>query len=187
MMTLPTGEHPAVFVSNHGRSLRSNRRGFSLLELILVLLILALGAAMIAPSLGRFTAGRSTQDAAAHMLAVMQHASDQAVITSTVFRLNFDETAGTYWLSHAPGGVDKRIATEAGRAFEMPEHVTFEVEGPADVLDNRYIQFEPDGSHQMAVIRIKPLQGNEIVIGCASPSERYAIGSASQIQEAGSW
>lgn len=186
-MTSPTGEHPAVLAASTGLSPARVSRGFSLLELILVLLILALGAALVAPTLGRFAAGRTSQDAAAHMLAVMQHASDQAVMTSTVFRVNFDEDASTYWLSHAPGGVDKRIETEAGRSFEMPDHMTFEVEGSQTLLENRYIQFEPDGSHEMAIIRIKPAQGSEIVIGCASPSEPYAIGQASQVQEAGSW
>lgn len=161
------------------------RQGFSLLELILVMTILVITAAAVTPMLGSFALGRAHRDAAAHVLALMQYAADQAAVNGWAYRMNFDEQAGTYWLSSAPYGVNKRIESEIGRTFELPDNITMTLEGSEEVLANRYIQFEPDGRHHMAVVRLTPSRGNELVIGSASPAEPFAIGSASQVREEG--
>src|SRR3972149_3661562 len=64
--------------------------GFTLLELILVMVILSTVLAMAAPSLRGFFASRQIQDAAAQILALTQFARSQAVSEGTTYRLNFD-------------------------------------------------------------------------------------------------
>ncbi|NJL31770.1 MAG: type II secretion system protein [Phycisphaerales bacterium] len=53
--------------------------GFTLLELILVMGIVALAAALAAPTLGNFARGRGLTDQARQLLAVVQYCQDQAV------------------------------------------------------------------------------------------------------------
>lgn len=181
-MTSPTGE-----IINSSQQRSSRRPAFSLIELILVLLLLSLTASMVSPMLSGFTRGRNNTDAAAHMLAIMQYAQEQAAITTTVYRLNFDLDNATYWLSSAPKGIDGRIKSEIGRTFTLPVNTTLDIQGNEELSINRYIQFEADASHDMAVIRIVDSKQKQIVIACPSPSEAYRIGSPDQLRDQGQW
>lgn len=176
MMTSPTGE----IICN---TRRTSNSGFSLIELILVLLLLSLSASMVSPMLGRFSHGRNANDAAAHLLAIMQYAQEQAIMTSNTYRLNFDTQTNSYWLSAAARGIDSRIASEIGRTFSLPMNLTLEVDGSEDLLANRFIQFDTDGGHDMAALKIINTQGNEILIACPSPSEPYRIGDPANLTE----
>jgi prepilin-type N-terminal cleavage/methylation domain-containing protein len=175
-MTSPTGEiiQPRAFA----------RDGFSLIELILVLVLLTLLAGMSSPMLSRFARGRTTADAAGQLLAIMQYAQDQASLGAGPHRLNVDKDNNTYWLTAAPLGAWQKIGSEIGRTFHMPENVTLQLKGTQDLMTNGYIQFEADGSHDMAALILTDPQGHQIVIGCASPSEPYRIGDPAELQEA---
>jgi type II secretion system protein H len=172
-MTSPTG------ADNSRRSVRS---GFSLIELILVLLLLGLGASMIFPMMGRFSRGRTSTDTAAHMLAIIQHAQDQAAITGAPYRLHWNEEAGSYWLEASVNGRFSRISSEIGRTFDLPDQMTLSVRGTAEQLANGYIQFDADGGHDVLVIHLTDGNGKEVVLGCSSPSEPYRIGDPSEVR-----
>ena len=79
-------------------------RGFTLLELILVMVILSTVLAMAAPSLRGFFASRKTHDTAAQILALTQFARSQAISEGIVYRLNFDTRQRTYWLTAQQAG-----------------------------------------------------------------------------------
>ena len=59
-------------------------RGFTLLELILVMVILSTVLAMAAPSLSGFFGSRQTHDTAAQILALTQLARSQAISEGVV-------------------------------------------------------------------------------------------------------
>lgn len=179
-MTSPTGDIIRRSPQDHTRL-----SAFSLIELILVLLLLSLSASMVSPLLGGFSRGRNSNDAAAHMLAIMQYAQEQAAMTSGVHRLHFDTESASYWITNAPGGVDTKINAEIGRTFTLPVNVTLKVEGSEALLTNRYIQFETDGSHDMAVIRIVDSNEKQVIIACPSPSESFRIGNIAELKEQG--
>ena len=96
--------------------------GFTLLELILVLVLISTVLALAAPSLRGFAQGRKVHDAAAHMLAVARMASAQAVAEARVYRLNFDADEGAYWLTARFEGTFEELGTEFGR-FKAPGRV----------------------------------------------------------------
>jgi len=173
-MTLPTG------TSDRPIGLRK-LAGFTLIELILVLLLLGLAASLVSPMMGRFSRGRAATDTAAHMLAIMQYAQDQAAITGSAYRLYWDESAGTYWIEASSEGRFSRIHTEAGRKFELAENMTMRVDGTVDQLANGYIQFDPDGGHDVLVIYLTDGSGRQVVIGSASPGEPYRIGDPLEV------
>ena len=73
--------------------------GFTLLELILVMVILSTVLAMAAPSLRGFFGSRKTNDTASQILSLTQFARSQAISEGIIYRLNFDTRERTYWLT----------------------------------------------------------------------------------------
>ncbi len=157
------------------------RSGFTLIELILVLLLLGLAASLVSPMMGRFSRGRAAMDTAAHMLAIMQYAQDQAAITGSPHRLHWNESAGTYWIEASTQGRFSRISAEIGRKFELAENMTMEVSGTPEQLANGYIQFDADGGHDVLVIYLTDGSGKQVAIGSASPGEPYRVGDPSEV------
>ena len=118
-MTSTTGRRNKRLLSN--TDLRRNE-GFTLLELILVLLIMGIVMAVAAPSLRGFLAGRKSVNAAAQVAALGQYARTQAISTGDVYRLNVDTLDNAYWLTSQKGSADfENIASEFGRRFTLPE------------------------------------------------------------------
>lgn len=180
-MTSPTGNDRLQCAG------RANPGGFTLMELILVLLLLGLAASMTAPLLGSFTRGRTAADAGGHLLAIIQYAQDQAIITSQAHRVNVDLDKGVYWLTVSKNGPFSRISSEIGRDFQLPEHLTLTMEASPTVMEEKSLQFNPDGSHDVAILRLTDSQGKEIILGCASPAESYRLGVQADIQEVSAW
>lgn len=176
-MISPTGENLALPLR------RLRQEGFTLIELILVLALVVMLAGIASPMLGNFARGRTTLDTAGHLLAIMQYAQDQASTGHGAYRLYIDPSKGTYWLMAAPQGAWQKVSSEIGRSFTVPEYISLDLRGTQDLMTNGYIQFEPDGSHDMAAILLGDAQGQQVVIGCASPAEPYRIGRLSELQE----
>jgi prepilin-type N-terminal cleavage/methylation domain-containing protein len=71
-------------------------RGFTLLELLLVLALLAMAVAVAAPSLSRFFAGRSLDSEGRRMLALTRYAQSRAVSEGVPMVMWFDPELGKY-------------------------------------------------------------------------------------------
>lgn len=171
-MTSPTGP---------GSETRSRRRapGFTLFELILVMAVLALIAAAVTPALTRFARGRRSTDAAGHFLAVIQYAQERAVQTASPHRVEVDAQGGTYRVSVRRGGVVEALRNEYGRTFNLPESTTIEWVDSAAAAQRGYVQFDPDGRHDVALWRIGDAEGASALVGCPSPAEPFRVASDS--------
>src|ERR1700749_4238313 len=77
---------------------------FTLLELVLVMLVIALISAIAAPALFRFAAGRSVDNYGRQLLAAAQFARAASISEARVYRLNFDERNAQFWLTADTGG-----------------------------------------------------------------------------------
>lgn len=120
------------------------RRGFTLIELIAVMAVLATVLALAAPTLSGFIRGRSLQEEARRFLALSRYGRSQAVSCSVPMELWIDPESGDYGLSPAAGYElkdDKPIewSLKDGLIFEM-DHQAVRGEGRAIIL------FQPDGS-----------------------------------------
>ena len=173
------------------------------MELVLVMLILAVASAMVAPSLHNFILGRKSHDAAAQILALGQYAHIQAVNHGGVYRLNLDTQARTYWLTHKDGATFRALGEEFGRTFTLPAGTTarwlspdptqgtgqsgMSASGPGISLTPRasassnganglhsYIDFYPDGRVDAWNLEITDSTGRTS-IGCKSETEPLTI------------
>ena len=165
MTTLTTGN---IFPSDNRTVVRlsenrhSSGGGFTLLELVLVMLIVCTLLAIAAPSLRGFFASRETKDAAAQIIALTNLAQTQAISQGRVYRLNLDLEEGTYWLTVQEEGVFCALNNEFGRLFSLPNETVakLEMEATPQSVTSNYIEFYPEGRCQTGSIRLVDRRGD---------------------------
>ena len=156
------------------------RRGFTLLELIVVLALVSMLLGLAAPSLRGFFASRQTADAAAQMLALTQLAGSRAAARGDVYRLNIDLETNTYWLTVQEEGEFVDLGSEFGRHFRFPEGTTVRVEMLSGGEPIPYVDFYPTGRTEEAVIELTGRQGEVYQVVCESATEAFRILSPSE-------
>ena len=158
------------------------RRGFTLLELVLVMLVIAIVLGLAAPSLRNFWRAAEARDAGLQFLSVARYAQTRAVADSVVYRLNIDPSGTTYHLSVQDGVEFIELATSFGQEFTIPRDGRIEllpVRSPfnsqvIEVQGKNYIDFFPDGRTEPALVRIDD-GSSRTLIECSSPAEPFRI------------
>ena len=153
--------------------------GFTLLELVLVMVIICTVLAMASVSLRGFFASRRTADAAAQIVALTQFARAQAAAEGRVYRFNVDTDSGKYWLTMQEQGTFETIPSEFGRVFLLPEGTTARWLMPLESDPVDWIPFYPDGRTEPVHIRLTGRQGETADVVCLSPTERFRVVMAS--------
>ena len=175
--------------STTGRNTKylESKSGFTLIELVLVLLIITVMLAIAAPNLRGFLKGRKSVNAAAQVVALGQFARAQAIGTGTVYRLNVDAAAKAYWLTAQKGAEFAALGTEFGRRFNLPEGTvaTWKAQtqsplgNPVKPLDtgagHDYVDFFPDGRTEATTLVLTDSSGRVFEIGCLSETELFML------------
>jgi type II secretion system protein H len=162
---------------------RRHPRGFTLLELVLVMIILCIALAAAAPSLTGWGRASKVRDAGDQFLAVTRWARTQALADSQVYRLNVDSKTGTYWVTVQDGQRFVPPGSEFGRVFSIPDGFAIamttwqqEQQQPLSSVD-----FLPTGRTEPARVRIGRDDANAVDIECPSPAEGFRLaGEAGQ-------
>lgn len=168
-MTLTTGRSAKARASSRFRA-----AGFTLMELVLVLLLTSIVLALAVPSLRGFLQGRRVKDCSAQVLALGQYARAQAVNSGAVYRFNLDETNQTYWLTVQRGAEFVALGNEFGRVFTLPQ----EVEGRWDSVNGsaeNVIEFYPDGRVSAVLLELSEKNGDRSIVGSRSETEPLTI------------
>jgi prepilin-type N-terminal cleavage/methylation domain-containing protein len=150
-------------------------RGFTLLELILVMVILSTVLALAAPSLQGFFASRQINDTAAQILALTQFARSQAISEGIAYRLNFDTQQRTYWLTAQETGAFEKLKTEFGQVFDLPKDMVMELEDLDKQDQDIFLAFTPYGTVTVGTVRLIDRRGRAFEITCPSATEPYSI------------
>jgi prepilin-type N-terminal cleavage/methylation domain-containing protein len=103
---------------------RTAKHGFTLIELVMVLVIIALVVGITAPSLGRFITARKIADAASQINALAHHARNAAIAEGRTYRLVLDEQAGTYWVEAQDGASFVAPGTSLSAHYTLPAGTT---------------------------------------------------------------
>jgi len=122
----------------------SQKKAFTLLELISVLAILAVVLTISAPSLGGFFKSRSLHEESRRLLALTRYARSEAVSGSVPVEVWIQTNTGEYGLQR---GVTYSSKEKPPPEYQLPENQYFELD--TEQLDSEgkaIIAFEPDGS-----------------------------------------
>jgi type II secretion system protein H len=160
----------------NGKNRLSGKDGFTLLELILVMVIISTVLAMAAPSLRGFFSSRKIHDAAANILTLIRYARTQAITEGQTYRLNFDYEKSVYWLTSNAEGAFSVLKCEFGREFLLPDDTTALIEKDDDKNGSEeYIDFFPQGMAETGTITLTDRRGDIVKITSPSPAETYRI------------
>jgi prepilin-type N-terminal cleavage/methylation domain-containing protein len=107
---------------------RRAQSAFTLLELVMVMLIIAIIAGMVAPSIIRFSAGQGVDNFGHKIIAAAKYARTQSIGEARTYRLNFDAGAGQFWLTaDAGGGNFKPVTGDYSQRFTAPKGIRVQI------------------------------------------------------------
>lgn len=151
--------------------------GFTLLELILVMIILCTMLAMAAPSLRGFFSSRQIRDAAEHLVAVARYAKVQSVYQSRPYRLNFrlEDGAYEYWLSSIDKSEYKRLENDFGSRFKLAKEIEVDFDNFSNDGGIWYIDFSPQGYSRQCRIELQDEADNYVDVVCYGPAENFEM------------
>jgi type II secretion system protein H len=152
---------------------RARQSGFTLLELVLVMLIITIVLAMAAPSMRGWRRATNLKGAAEDFVTVTRYARVQAVTNGAVHRVILEPATGRYYVAVQSGQnfveLDSNLASGT-----IPQE--FHVQWVDQQSSQRgFVEFQPNGRAQAARVRISSDFGEQVEVACASPAESFRI------------
>ena len=160
-------------------------RGFTLLELLIVMVIIAIIAGTVAPRLISFAASRNAANAARQIVSLATYAHSQAIAEARVYHLNVDPSAGSYWLTADKDGQFTAPTNEFGQKYELPDGVKMDSDIARQSDGGTYVKFDPTGRGEQATMTLTDQNGKKTVVTCASATEMFHIASAAEASTVG--
>jgi type II secretion system protein H len=145
-------------------------KAFTLIELVMVMLVMSLALALIAPSLRGWNRSARLRDTAEQFVAAAGWARSQAASEGMIYRLQLDPSAGQYSVQVQQDDEFTAANGEFGRTTTLPEGYRFSVAGGANAID-----FYPNGRITPIRVRIEAEQGNGIEIGSDNPAQPLRV------------
>ncbi len=174
------GFTPPLVISRHlsGRRVGSDKKilrqfchlirgaGFTLVELLLVVIILGILAGMAVPSFRKTYSSLEINNAANNLAILMRYAQARAAVERINYRLNFDPENKSCWLerkSSSDSGIFEKVSSKFTRSIAFPKDIKVEP-------DLKIVNFYPDGRIDNVMIYLKQ-DGKEI----------YAVSTKGQV------
>lgn len=166
----------------------SRRRGATLLEMVLVMMVIFTLAAVVAPRFSDFFPALRLRETANTLLATAGKARADAALTGARHRLVVDPGARRFWIAYEPDPVKEPGKFEKlGGAWpeeELPPDVTLDaVEGFDSAKDaTRFVEFRPDGGAKEASLTLGNGSGDRrtLRIAAATGAARIESGEAAK-------
>ncbi len=129
-------------------------RGFSLLELVVVLVLLSLCIALMAPSLSRFSKSLELKTAAKKVAAILRYCRSEAIIKGKVYQVLFDSNLMEVKIQSTDGNElqgedEKKERTALQKSYVLPAGVQMKelnMESGQYPTDVPAIEFYPNGA-----------------------------------------
>lgn len=157
----------------------SEARGFTLLELLVVLLIASLAVSLVGPGFQRLMPGLQLEAQARELVALLRHARSQAILSGKRVVISQDAASGGLRLSYSE------------RLLVPPEGLTLSLESSADaagadVPGGAQILFLPQGDSSGGMIGLKTKDGREELIkvdGLSGRVQRTSVEAEEKLKE----
>ena len=145
-----------------------NRKGMTLVELIIVMVIVAIGATLMVPGIGAWLPTYRLKSATRDFVSAMRLAQLKAISTNTRYRVSFDLGAGSYIIQYRDAGgnyVDDELAGT------LPGGVQFK----ATTFGGGIVEFWPNSTATDGNISLRNTKGTEKTIRLSGLTGRVRI------------
>lgn len=153
-----------------------HRGAFTLIELVLVMLLIAVMAALSVPSLARSMRSRGLANEGGRLLALTEYARDEARSQGIPMAVWIDVPGARYGVQPKEGFEG---AVGRNRTFALSPELRFApLDGPASGGTARAAEFEPDGTldpGSVARIRVMDASGSAVELARTSDRLGYEI------------
>jgi prepilin-type N-terminal cleavage/methylation domain-containing protein len=170
-------------------------RGFTLIELILVMALLVVAVSFVTPRMQGFFRGRTLKSEARQVVALMHNGQSRAVSGGVPMTLWFDTDQKKYGLEEEPGYDDKdpdavEFPLNENLKIEIPEGDPSLSQPPASDLNTTHvgmpkITFLPDGSiaeTSPRSVRIVDNDGSALLLTQTRDRNQYEITTTNEQQ-----
>lgn len=168
------------------RSRRSSR-GFTLAELVVVMGVLIIVTAVVAPRFSDFFPSLKVRKTADRLLAWARKARADAAATGGVQRLVLDPEKRAFWIEREAKPLKEPGTFSALDGWDpetLPEDVDFDglekLESPGAGGRKRWIEFRPDGTATEAEIGVVHEDGERRALKVAAATSRITIGNPAE-------
>ena len=99
------------------------KRGITLVELVVVMAIIAIGAAFVVPNIGAWIPNYRLRGATRDVTSALRSAQMRAISTNREYQVSFDAGAGSYILRYNSGTTANPVWIDDGAAETLPTGV----------------------------------------------------------------
>ena len=164
----------------------NRRRGFTLIELILVMIVIFTLATVVAPRFSDFFPNYQVRKTTEHLFAWARKARADAAVTGIRQRLVFDSKAKKFWIEYEARPIKEPgkfvLLSGAWGEEALPDGVEFEsLEGAETSSGNgdlKYIEFRPDGTCTDATLIVANDNGDRHTLRIEGTSSKIYIKAA---------
>jgi type II secretion system protein H len=159
---------------------RAFQPGFTLLELVLVMVIACTALALAAPSMTGWRRGAQLRGKAEEFLAMARLARTQAITNATTYRVVLDVNTATFRLTVQQGDQFVDVNDTLSQPITVPEGSKVELtksETTSQMAGSSSdgITFYPNGRTEPAKVRFSDDAGRVFEVECVSPAEYFFL------------
>lgn len=147
---------------------RRHNIGFTLIELVLVLMLLTILTSYAVPRLQGWSEGSRMHDVTHQFLSAARYARTQAIATSTTLTLTV--SGSSFTLTDADG---QTLPGEFASATNLPDAFSIRIDQGG--AGNNTIRFTSNGATTPAVVVISSNTGSERRVICNAPAETFQV------------
>jgi len=138
-----------------GKSMRINKKGVTLIELIVVIVIIAIGAVLLVPNIGAFLPHYRLRSATRDMVSTMRVAQMKAVSNNMEYQVSISMPGGSYVLERHTGG----LWISEGDTKTLPTGITISSNTFTNPANNAL--FRPNSSSNGGTLDLDNTKGNQ--------------------------
>ncbi len=145
-----------------------NKKGVTLIELIVVMVIISIGAVLLDPNIGAWLPNYRLRSATRDIVSTLRTANMKAVSTNLEYRVQLDAgPPGRYWMERGNQSSNSTEWTQEGAINDLPTGVTINFTGN--------IEFNPDSTCNTQTITLTNSKGKQSRITLVSSTGKVNV------------
>ena len=145
-----------------------NKKGVTLIELVVVFVIIAIGAVLLVPNIGAWLPNYRLRSATRDIVSTMRTAQMKAVSTNLEYRVSFANP--NFWLERGNLNSDSTIWTAEGAVQTLPSGITM-----SGSLDGSNAHFNTNSTCSSGSLILRNTKGTQRTLTLTTSTGRVRI------------